>query len=205
MANLIIKNAGWVVTVDPGRRIITDSGIAVAGDRIAFVGKSAELPKDLVADTVIDAAGMLVLPGFVDTHVHNTQHLGRGLADECDIPKQLLERLYGYESEMTSEDAYWAAKNCQLELIRSGTTCFLDPSSYYPDETARATAETGMRGIVSRTAFDIHNTTIGKMPSKTMFRETLAEALDRAEETVVRHNNTHGGRVRAWFAWRILA
>jgi 5-methylthioadenosine/S-adenosylhomocysteine deaminase len=205
LANLIIKNAGWVVTVDPSRRIITDGAVAVADDRIAFVGKSADLARDFVADTVIDAAGMLVLPGFVDTHVHNTQHLGRGLADECDIPKQLLERLYGYESEMTSEDAYWAAKNCQLELIRSGTTCFLDPSSYYPSETARVTGETGMRGIVSRTAFDIHNTTIGKMPSKTMFRETLAEALERAEDTVLHHNNTYDGRVRAWFALRILA
>ena len=88
-----------------------------------------------------------LLPGFIDTHVHNTQQLGPGLADECDIPKQLLERLYGYESEMTSEDAYWAAKMCHLELIRAGTTCFLDPSSYYPEETARAAGETGMRGI----------------------------------------------------------
>ena len=84
---------------------------------------------------------------------------------------------------MTADDAYCAAKMCQIELIRVGTTCFLDPSSYYPNETAKAAGETGIRGIVSRTAFDVHNTTIGKMPSKNMFRETLAEALSRAGET----------------------
>src|ERR1700737_3966913 len=210
MAGLVIRNADWIVTVDRERRILWNGAIAIVDDRISFVGKDDHLPEvcadEACADLeTIDAAGLLVLPGFVDTHVHNTQHLGRGLADECDIPKQLLERLYGYESEMASEDSYWAAKNCQLELIRSGTTCFLDPSSYYPSETARATGETGMRGIVSRTAFDIHNTTIGKMPSKTMFRETLAEALERAEDTVLHHNNTYDGRVRAWFALRILA
>src|SRR5437763_13556701 len=205
MAGLVIRNADWVVTVDPARRILKDGAIVVTDDRISFVGKTGELPADCAGMETIDASGLLVLPGFVDTHVHNTQHLGRGLADECDIPKQLLERLYGYESEMTSEDAYWAARACQLGRIKAGTTCFLDPSSYYPGETAKATGESGMRGIVSRTAFDVHNTTIGKMPSKTMFRETLAQALERAEETVLAHNNTHGGRVKAWFALRILA
>jgi 5-methylthioadenosine/S-adenosylhomocysteine deaminase len=201
----LIKNADWVVTVDPQRTIYTDGAVAIVDDRIAYVGKSASAPADFVADQVIDGRGLLVMPGFVDTHVHNTQHLGRGLADECDIPKQLLERLYGYESVMTADDAYWAARLCQLELIRAGTTCFLDPSSYYPGETARAAGESGIRGIVSRTAFDIHRTSIGKMPSRSMFRETLEEALTRAEETVVKHNNTHGGRVKAWVALRILA
>ena len=205
MTNLVVKNASWIVTVDRDRRIIKDGAIAIADDRIVFVGKSADLPASLSKAAVIDAKNMLVLPGFVDTHVHNTQHLGRGLADECDVPVQLLERLYRYELEMTADDAYCAAKMCQIELIRAGTTCFLDPSSYYPNETAKAAGETGIRGIVSRTAFDVHNTTIGKMPSKNMFRETLAEALSRAEESVIRHNNTYDGRVRAWFALRILA
>ena len=205
MTDLLIKNAAWIVTVDPGRHVITDGAIAIVDDRIAFVGKTADLPTRFSDATAIDARDMLVLPGFVDTHVHNTQHLGRGTADECDIPVQLLERLYRYESAMQADDAYWAARMCQIELIRAGTTCFLDPSSYFPAETAKAAGESGIRGVVSRTAFDIHNTAIGKLPSKTMFRETLAEALEQAEDTVVRHNNTHDGRVRAWFALRILA
>jgi 5-methylthioadenosine/S-adenosylhomocysteine deaminase len=205
LPNLVIKHIAWIVTVDPQRRIITDGAIAIADDRVTFVGKTAELPARFADAASIDGRGMMALPGFVDTHVHNTQHLGRGLADECDVPVQLLERLYRYESAMQAEDAYWAARMCQTELIRSGTTCFLDPSSYFPGETAKAAGETGIRGIVSRTAFDVYNTTIGKLPSKTMFRENLAEALERAEDTVVRHNNTHNGRVRAWFALRILA
>jgi len=176
--------------MDGDRRIIRDGALAIDGDRIAAVGKTADVARGFTADTTLHADGKLVLPGLVDTHVHNTQQLGRGLADECDIPVQLLERLYGYEKEMTPEDAYWAALLCQLELIKAGTTCFIDPSSYYPGETARAVATSGLRGIVARTAFDIHETPIGSLPD-TMFRETTDEAVAKAREVVIAH---HGPR-----------
>jgi 5-methylthioadenosine/S-adenosylhomocysteine deaminase len=202
---ILIEKADWVVTVDANRRLLQSASILIENDRIAFVGPACDLPPDVDVDRRIDGDGLLVAPGFVDTHVHNTQQLGRGLADECDLPKQLLERLYGYESILTSHEAYLAAKLCQLELIKAGTTCFLDPSSHSPDETTRAVSETGIRGVISRTAFDVHRTPIGDMPGRTMFRETLEEAMGRAEQTVVTHRNTCDGRLDAWFALRILA
>src|SRR5258707_147557 len=91
LGSLLIKNADWLVTVDAERRIFTDGAVAVSDGRIAYVGKSASVPADFMADEVIDGRGMLALPGFIDTHVHNTQHLGRGLGDGCDMPVLLLE------------------------------------------------------------------------------------------------------------------
>lgn len=202
---ILIEKADWIVTVDAKRRLLRGGSILIENDRIAFVGPAADLASEIAVDRRIDGRGLLIAPGFVDTHVHNTQQLGRGLADECDIPKQLLERLYGYESVLTSHEAYLAAKLCQMELIKAGTTCFLDPSSYFPDETARAVSETGMRGVISRTAFDVHRTPIGDMPGRAMFRETLEQAMQAAEKTVATHRNTCGGRLDAWFALRILA
>ena len=204
MARLLVKNAEWLVTMDPRRRIIRDGAVALVDDRITQVGKTHEVEASSPADRVIDARGKLVLPGLIDTHVHTVQQCGRGLADECDMAKHLLERRYGYEKELTSEDAYWAALSCQLEMIRAGTTCFVDPGSYFPEETARALGQSGMRGIVARTAFDVHDTPIGPLPSK-MFREPLATALQRAEEVVTTLRGAHGGRVRPWFALRILS
>ena len=90
MTNLVVKNASWIVTVDRDRRIIKDGAIAIADDRIVFVGKSADLPASLSKAAVIDAKNMLVLPGFVDTHVHNAQHLGRGLADNATFRSNCL-------------------------------------------------------------------------------------------------------------------
>ena len=124
MTRLLIRDIDWLVTVDADRRIVTDGAIGIEGDRIIFVGKTADLQRDFNPDQVIYAHGHMALPGFIDTHVHNTQHLGRGLGDGCDMPVLLLERLYAYESVMTAEDAYWAARLCQLELIKAGTTCF---------------------------------------------------------------------------------
>ena len=204
MGTLLIKNADWLVTMDGERRIIRDGAVAIQDDRIAAVGKTAEIGPNFKADKEIDARGKLVLPGLIDTHVHNTQQLGRGLADGCDMPIHLLERLYGYEKELMEEDAYWAGLACQLELIRAGTTCYVDPGSYFPAETARALAESGMRGIVARTAFDLHDTPIGPLPSK-MFRETTDVALGKAQDTVTSLNGAHDGRLKAWFALRILS
>lgn len=204
MSAILIKNADWLVTMDADRRILQDGAVAIQDDRITAVGKTDEVSKGFQADREIDARGKLVMPGLVDTHVHNTQQLGRGLADECDIPVHLLERLYGYEKELMEEDAYWAALACQLELIRAGTTCYIDPGSYFPSETARAVGESGLRGIIARTAFDVHDTPIGSLPSK-MFRETTDDALRKGEEIVEKHNGAHDGRVKAWFALRILS
>jgi 5-methylthioadenosine/S-adenosylhomocysteine deaminase len=204
MDGLLVRDADWLVTMDPERRILTDGALAIQGNRIVEVGKTADLARRFAQLRPVSARGKIVLPGFIDTHVHNTQQLGRGLADECDLPKHLLQRLYGYEKELTPEDAYWAALLCQLELIKAGTTCFVDPGSYFPDETVRAVGQSGVRGVVARTAFDVHETPIGALPTK-MFRETTEVALAKAEEAVKRLNGLHGGRVKAWFARRILS
>jgi 5-methylthioadenosine/S-adenosylhomocysteine deaminase len=204
VADILIRNADWIVTVDRERRIVQDGAIAIVGKNIVAVGKTDEVMREHSADKQIDARGKLVMPGLIDTHVHNTQQLGRGLADECDIPVHLLQRLYGYESALMADDAYWAALACQLELIRAGTTCFIDPGSYFPRETARAVGESGLRGIVARTAFDVHETPIGGLPEG-MFRETTDIALQRAQETVDALNGAHDGRIKAWFALRILS
>src|SRR5262249_57596612 len=91
-----------------------------------------------------------------------------------------------------------------LELIRAGTTCFIDPGSYFPRETAKAVGESGLRGVMARTAFDLHSTPIGELP-KGRFRETTDEAVERAQQVVTELNGMHDGRVRCWFPLRILS
>jgi len=194
MSTLLVKNADWVVTMDGERRIIRDGAVAIREDRIVEVGKTREIERSFAAERTIAARGKLVLPGLIDTHVHNMQQLGRGLADGCDI-SVLLERIVGCEKALTPEDAYWAALSCQLELIRAGTTCFVDPGSYFPAETAEAVGKSGMRGVIARTALDVHET----------FGETREAAIERAQETVSRFNGAYNGRLKAWFSLRNLS
>ncbi len=203
-SRLLVAHADWLVTMDGERRIISDGAVAIEGDRIIEVGKTADIASRFRPEKTIDARGKLVRPGLIDTHVHNSQQLGRGLADCCDLPVHLFQRLYGYEAQLTAEDAYWASINCHLEMIRAGTTCFVDPGNYFPEQMARAVGESGLRGVIARIAFDVHSTSIGDVPSHVP-RESTGEALSRSEAAVRRFNGTHGGRLRAWFGLRIPA
>jgi cytosine/adenosine deaminase-related metal-dependent hydrolase len=78
--NRLIKNIDWVITVDAGRRMITDGAIAIAGDRIEAVKKSQVLENQFKADEVIDGRGLIAIPGLIDTNVATLQQLGRGAA-----------------------------------------------------------------------------------------------------------------------------
>lgn len=201
---LLIEHADWLLSMDPTRRIVRDGAVAIEGSHIVAVGKTEKIAASFRPDKVINAAGKLVMPGLIDTHVHNSQQLGRGLCDGCDLPVHLFERLYGYEQQLSEEDAYWAAINCQLEMIRAGTTCFVDPGNYFPDQMARAIGDSGMRGVIARIAFDVHSTPMGELSSH-LRRETADEALGHAEAAVRRLNGAHAGRVRTWFGLRVLA
>jgi 5-methylthioadenosine/S-adenosylhomocysteine deaminase len=202
MAEMLIKNADYVMTVDPQRRIIMDGAVAIKDDRIVAVGKTAELAPRFPGAEIIDGRGKLVLPGLFDTHIHNTQQLGRGLGDEAySGPERLFRRLWVVESHMESGDALCAARLCQLELLRAGTTCYADPGSYFAAETAQATKESGMRGLIARTVFDMGQTPMGSLPKN--FFEPTEDALARADAMVEEFEGSLGGRLKAWFSMRV--
>ena len=103
---------------------------------------------------------------------------------------------------MDEEDAYWSSLACTTEMIRSGTTCFIDAGNHYPDASARAVQETGIRGIIARTASDLGHSVQGSLPDK-LFQETTEDILTKSVDTVERWNGKAEGRIRAWFQIRI--
>ena len=147
MPRLVIANIDYLVTVDPSRRMIRDGAIAISENTIVAVGKTSEVAPRYPNAEVIDARGKLAMPGIFDTHIHNAQQLGRGLADEAiSGPERLFQRLWVVESHMDAGDALCAARLCQLELIRAGTTCFADPGNYFGAETAQAVGRAACAG-----------------------------------------------------------
>jgi 5-methylthioadenosine/S-adenosylhomocysteine deaminase len=201
MSRLVISNIDYVVTVDPTRRIIRDGTLIIEHARIAALGKSREFPPQ-ADDDVIDGHGKLALPGIFDTHVHNAQQLGRSCGDEAySGPERLFRRLWPVEAHMDKADALCAARLAQVEMIRAGTTCFADPGSYFTAETAQAVAESGMRGMIARTVFDMGQTVMGNLPPG--FFESTEEALQRADEMVAEFDGALDGRLKAWFSIRV--
>ena len=202
MPRIVIANLDYLITVDASRRIITDGAIVIDGNRIVAVGKTNEISFDKTVDRVIDGSGKLGLPGIFDTHIHNAQQLGRGCGDEAySGPERLFRRLWVVEANMDRGDALCAARLAQVEMIRAGTTCFADPGSYFAIETAQAVRESGMRGMIARTVFDMGQTNMGSLPAG--FFEATDEALARAEEMVAEFDGSIDGRLKAWFSMRV--
>ena len=140
--NTLIKNAS--VLLPDGSVKVAD--IAIENDRIAAVGS---LPEGWLADSRIDAAGKMAVPGFVNAHTHASMTLLRSYADDMQLMDWLQNKIWPIEAEMKKEDIYWGAMLAVAEMIKRGTTTFAD---MYGDmeKVAEAVAESGIRAVLSR-------------------------------------------------------
>ncbi|MBI4636836.1 MAG: amidohydrolase [Candidatus Rokubacteria bacterium] len=201
-ADLRIDHAEWLLTLDRARRIVRDGAVAVGGGRIVAVGKTAEVAAAHPAARVIDGSGKVVTPGLIDSHIHTTFQLSRGLADEVGSKRFLFERMYPYEGALDEDDARASIELAVLELLRNGVTSFIDAGNYQPHLTAEVVGGAGMRGVVARSTFDVTRSALGVLPPA--FIESTAEALEHAEAVVRKLDGAYQGRVRAWFQFRGL-
>ncbi len=136
MSTLLVKNATLLATMDDRRRRISDGGLYVEDNVIRRVGPSAELPP--TADRVLDADGMVVLPGLVNTHHHLYQSLTRALPAAQDAELfGWLTTLYPIWAGLTGEAVYVSALVALSELVLSGCTTAADHLYLYPNDTAK--------------------------------------------------------------------
>lgn len=115
-----------IITVDATRRIIADGTIRVEGDRIADIGKTSLLKERYPNDEEHDLSGRIIIPGLISTHMHTAQTLLRGTADDLELVSWLCERIWVLQGNFTEEDGYAAARLSIGEMLKSGTTCFLE-------------------------------------------------------------------------------
>ncbi|MCD4673558.1 MAG: 8-oxoguanine deaminase [Anaerolineaceae bacterium] len=149
MSTLLVKNAEVVLTMDGERRQIRNGGIFVRDNVIEKIAPMSELPAE--ADRVIDASGMIVLPGLINTHHHFYQTLTRAVPGaENHKLFDWLVRLYPIWGEMGAEEVYVSTKTAMAEMILSGCTTSSDHLYLYPHDATfgdqvRAAEEIGMR------------------------------------------------------------
>ena len=201
---MLFTNA-TIITMNPTRAIITGGAIAIKDNRIAAVGKTDALLRQYSGDQVIDVKGKLIIPGLVDTHVHLAQALIRGCADDMALIQWLCERVWVLQGNFTHDDGYVSARLCIAEMLKSGTTTFLESMlahRYGFDGIARAVDESGIRACLAGIVMDIgtYATQSSSMhPGMVESRETsLFGVLDM-------HSKWHGAandRVHVWFGPR---
>jgi len=168
MSTLLLKNATLLATMDDARRRIPGGGLYVVDNVIRQVGPTPALPP--TADQVIDAAGMVVLPGLVNTHHHMYQSLTRALpaAQNAEL-FDWLTALYRVWAGLTGEAVYVSALVALSELLLSGCTTVADHLYLYPndsriDDEIRAARELGVRFHPSRGSMSLGRSKGGLPP-----------------------------------------
>ena len=142
---MIVISNGTVVTMDDGRSVHFGGHVVIDGDRITAVGPGA-YAGDAAGAEVIDAAGMIVLPGLIDLHFHTA--VGKGYSDHLPLWEYLDACWYPIIRNLDAESAYWAAACSYLEGIKSGVTTVNDMYRRLPD-LGRAAADIGIRAVLS--------------------------------------------------------
>src|SRR2546428_993159 len=150
----LVVLGGTIVTMDEGRRVIEDGGIAVARGRIAAVGTRSEIGDRYTPRQTVDATGRMIIPGLINGHTHIPMTLFRGLADDLDLQDWLTKYIFPAEAKNVSEEFVRAGTRLGLaEMIRGGTTTYCD-MYYFEDAIADETAKAGVRGILGETIID---------------------------------------------------
>ncbi len=188
MSTLLLKNARLLVTMDKERRRIVDGGVFVKGNVIKAVGRTQELPSE--ADRIIDASGMIVLPGLVNTHHHLYQTLTRALPAVQNVRLfDWLRTLYPIWAKLTPEAVYVSALVGLAELLLSGCTTTSDHLYIFPngvtlDDEIRAACQLGVRFHPCRGSMSLGRSRGGLPPDELVEDEEkiLADCQRVAEE-----------------------
>jgi 5-methylthioadenosine/S-adenosylhomocysteine deaminase len=192
--SLLVRNA-LVLTLNDRLEIVR-GGVSVRGGRIVEVG--AALGDDTAGfDTIIDARGGYLLPGFVQTHIHLCQTLFRGLADDLPLLDWLKRRVWPLEAAHRPDTLRASTRLAVHELLRTGTTSVLTMETVHDTDTVFETlAGTGIRATVGKCLMDRAGDAPGRL------HEDRRRGLDESLALRRRWHGAANGRLRAALAPR---
>lgn len=181
MVDLLIQHCHALHVPESGDvQIVRDREIAVEGNRIIAVELAGTFDAAAAGD-VLDAGGMLAMPGLINTHAHVPMVLFRGSAEDVTIEDWFNEYIWPMERNLEEDDVYWGMLLGLAEMIEAGVTCVAD-HYFFMDRVAEAVEQAGTRAALAWNAFG----------------DQGIEALDRTAEFVERWQGGAGGRITTW-------
>jgi len=183
MVDTIIENCDALVPVDDGRLTVRKACDILIGDgRIDSIRDAASQMEDPQAD-IIDARGMLAMPGLINTHAHAPMVIFRGLAEDVSIERWFNEFMWPLESNLQEEDVYWGMQLALVEMIEAGVTTVAD-HYFFMAQAAQAVTEAGTRAALGWAVFG----------------DNGYDALEASAEFVGRWQGKGDGRITTWMA-----
>lgn len=193
MKKLLIKN-GNIVTMNKNR----DS---FKGDILIEGNKIVEIAPEIIAEDcqVLNVEGKTVIPGMIQTHIHLTQDLYRGQADDLELLDWLKERVWPLEGSHTEESNYVSAQLGIAELIKGGTTAIIDMETVnHTDKAIEAIYKSGFRAFTGKCMMDY-----GVGVPKTLMENT-EDSIKESERLLKKWHQKGNGRIQYAFAPRFV-
>jgi cytosine/adenosine deaminase-related metal-dependent hydrolase len=206
---MIFENAK-VLTMNAGRQIVEGGAVAVTGSKIVAVGKSREIRERFPEKRRFNCNGDLLMPGLIDTHVHLAQCMLRGISwrSSGGLFGALTGLIWPMQGSYTEEDARASAALCIVEMLKSGTTAFVETllaENYGVDRIAELCVQSGIRAALGKVVMDISpewRDRIGMHPGMWQTRESsIANTLAAYD----RWAGVGEGRLQVWFGCRSAA
>ena len=177
-------DAWYVVTMNETRDIIHRGSAAILGDKIIDVGKTVELEKKYLAKQRLGGDRFVLTPGLINTHIHITgEPITRGyVPDDTPFEENVFLWLCTLYSVQTAEEEIASAKLAAVEMLRSGTTCFLEAGTIlHLDEVFEELATVGIRGRMGKWVWDLP-------PEPAIYRQSTDQAVEHLSRQLEAYN-----------------
>ncbi|MBU9713913.1 5'-deoxyadenosine deaminase [Evansella tamaricis] len=194
MANILLKNGEIITMNGNGEQMVGD--IYITGDTIKAIGKNL---KSHPGDKVIDVTGRVIIPGFIQTHIHLCQTLFRGKGDDMELMDWLRKRIWPLEAAHDGDSIYYSALLGLGELIQSGTTTIVDMETvHHTDYALQGIAASGIRALSGKAMMDK-----GKEVPLPL-QERTSDSIQQSVDLMEKWHGYDSGRIKYAFSPRFV-
>ena len=143
-----IISASWIYTADKINTLLEDHSIVILEDEIFDILPTKSVFDKYEADDVFALSDHIIIPGLINNHTHAAMSLLKGYANDLPLKSWLEDHIWPAEKQHVSEAFVKDGSLIAIaEMIKTGTTTFND-MYFYPNETAEAAVEMGMRANI---------------------------------------------------------
>ena len=135
-----------IVTMDDRLNLYTDAFLGVTDGKISHLGIN---PPEEKPEKIIDATGMVLMPGLINCHTHNPMSYLRGYAEDLNLHDWLTQKIFPTEKKLNARIVKASTLLSIAEALRFGTTSFSDMYRY-TDAVAEAVAESGIKANLAQ-------------------------------------------------------
>lgn len=130
----------------------TENGYITEQADISVIGNTISLKTDALIDNdtqIVDAKDKLIIPGLINLHTHFYMTAMRNFADDLAFDDWLFGKIMPAEDKLSHEFAYYSCLLGAMEMIGTGTTCFMD-MHMFKGQSCKAVEQSGMRAFIGR-------------------------------------------------------